>query len=78
MYKTSRDLERLADEHTKVMHELDKMQIKLNAVQNEKDELQKKLTKQVKIYIFVKKNIALSSISTFCFIRFKCMIMKPN
>ncbi len=56
-YKTTRELEKLSDEHARVLNELDELRNKLHAVQAEKDELQKELTKRVKIYLNSNSNI---------------------
>jgi hypothetical protein len=52
-YKTTRELEKLSDEHTRVLNELDDLRNKLRAVQAEKDELQKELTKRVGFRVFL-------------------------
>jgi peptidoglycan hydrolase CwlO-like protein len=48
-YRATRELEKLSDDHTRVLNELDDLRNKLHAVQGEKDELQKELTKRVLI-----------------------------
>lgn len=49
-YQTTRELEKLADDYTKVLGELEGIRNKLSSVQSEKDELQKKLTKQLQVH----------------------------
>ena len=57
--KTARELERLAEEHAKLISHTDSLNNKLVLLQAEKDALQKQLTKQVRIVNFFKKGFDL-------------------
>lgn len=45
----TRDLERLADDHAKVINEVDQLKKLLKEVEFDRDNIQKKLTRQVNI-----------------------------
>lgn len=49
-HKTNREMEKLSDEHAKVLNELDEIRNKLNQVEAERNEFQKKLTKQIQLH----------------------------
>ncbi|RMZ95770.1 sodium channel and clathrin linker 1-like [Brachionus plicatilis] len=49
-YKTSRELEKFSDEHAKVLNELDDIRNKLGQVEAERNEFQKKVTKQIQLH----------------------------
>ena len=49
-YKTNRELEKLTDEHAKIIGELDEIRNKLITVETERDNFQKKLTKQIQLH----------------------------
>jgi len=48
-YKTSRELDKLADEQAKSLVEIDELRNKINLLQAEKSNLQKSLTKEIQM-----------------------------
>ncbi|CAF0730129.1 unnamed protein product [Brachionus calyciflorus] len=49
-YKINRELEKLTDEHAKVLTEMDGIRNKLSLVEKERDDFQKRLTKQIQMH----------------------------
>ena len=51
-FKTSHELDKLSDEHSKCLKECDELKMRITSIQAEKEALQKKLTKEV-CFIFI-------------------------
>lgn len=73
-YKSTRDLEKLAEEHAKLIDEIDELKKQLNSAEVERDSIQKKLTKQVRleqVLMFIIKRLSSMLLS-----RYKCTKMR--
>ena len=48
-FKATRDLEKLTDDHTRLLNDMNELKDKFTTLQVERDQLQKQLTKQVSL-----------------------------